>query len=301
MSWSGSGVRVLAVAAALSFAGVCVPAMAGAAEGWVWPAGSRVALGFGQEWRDDAGRTCSHGGVDLAAPAGESVLAPVGGRVAFAGSVPAAGGGRTLAVTLETDDGLKVTCMPLEDCCADLGGRVEPGDRLGSLAESGDGSLAEAHVHLSVRRGGVAMDPEPFLTRKGATLLAGDVGVSAGGPTGPPVRPPAAPALARLPVPSSVARRMPVRAWRPSPSRVRALRRALASAGAALRARRLNRLHEVPVDRRESVRAGKVWSVLEQPAVTACVTALAALLLVPVLRGGPEAVAATSAPAGRRC
>lgn len=109
------------------------------------------------------GGAVTHRGLDLSAEAGDDVLAAVAGTVTFAGEVPAAGGGRTTAVTISTFDGLQVTVMPLERSFVRQGDGVTAGMRLGMLAGSGDASSAESHVHLSVRQDGAYQDPEPML------------------------------------------------------------------------------------------------------------------------------------------
>jgi hypothetical protein len=121
--------------------------------------GSRVLLGFARTY----GSGSIHRGVDLAADVGASVRAPVSGLVSFVGAVPADGGGTAIAVTLEAPDGTKVTVMPLARALAKRGAMVEAGSDLGLLADAGDASSAETHVHLSLRRGSVYLDPTPLL------------------------------------------------------------------------------------------------------------------------------------------
>jgi len=131
--------------------------------GWAWPVGGSVVLPYAAAWTDAAGRTCTHGGVDIAANGGAPVTASVGGRVSFAGRVPAASGGSVLAVSVVTADGLRVTYMPLAAADVSTGCDVEAGSRLGTLADTGDRSLREPHLHLSVHRGETAIDPAAFL------------------------------------------------------------------------------------------------------------------------------------------
>lgn len=155
-AWKGAvalGVAALAIAV--------TPAWA--SDTWAWPAGTTVALDFASSWTNAEGVSCTHGGVDLAARDGEVVRAPHSGTVVFAGEVPAAGGGRTRAVTIVTADGLRVACMPLERAGVHAGDTVSTGDRLGDLAATGDGSSSGPHVHLSVKRGDAALDPMGFL------------------------------------------------------------------------------------------------------------------------------------------
>jgi hypothetical protein len=159
MYWARGWVAVVAA----TFGVVCFAGSAPAQEPWPWPAGDSVALAYGVGWTDSDGVSCTHGGVDLGATPGDQVRSPVEGTVAFVGRVPASGGGSTLAVTIATGDGLKVTCTPLERAVVRSGQQVDPGQSLGKLDGEGDGSSTCTHVHLSVRRGETRLDPMRFL------------------------------------------------------------------------------------------------------------------------------------------
>lgn len=146
--------------------------------------GASVVLGFGRPY----GSGSVHRGADLAGAAGEHVLAPEAATVSFAGAVPADGGGTVLAVTLALADGTKVSLMPLERALVKGGATVSAGDALGELADHGDASSAQPHLHLSLRRGSVYLDPAPLLvTPAGAPeepAASGEgVGQSAGAPS----------------------------------------------------------------------------------------------------------------------
>ncbi len=143
---------------------LCAPGVACAFPGLARPVTGSAILGFGVSY-SSAGKQCTHRGLDLSAEAGARVLAAASGVVSFSGGVPADGGGRTNAVTIKTASGLLVSVMPLDRALVRTGDAVSEGDCLGMLAESGDGSSAGAHVHLSVREGDTYIDPE--------TLLAG--------------------------------------------------------------------------------------------------------------------------------
>ena len=121
--------------------------------------GNVVLLGFGQTY----GGGSVHRGIDLGAGEGDAVHAPAAGTISFAGAVPADGGGTVVAVTIDLADGTKVTVMPLARAAAKRGTAVEAGQLVGSLAGSGDASSAEPHVHVSLRRGSVYLDPTGLL------------------------------------------------------------------------------------------------------------------------------------------
>jgi hypothetical protein len=143
---------------AMSFLlGAFVPATASAA--WAPPVGTpQIITAYGV--RCETGR---HRGVDLAATAGVEVLAPQGGRVVFAGQVPADGGGTCGAVTIAFGGDLRVSLMPLAEVFVSEGGDVGQGECIGTLAASGDGSTAEPHLHVGLRQGDLYIDPTGFI------------------------------------------------------------------------------------------------------------------------------------------
>jgi hypothetical protein len=153
------------MAAALVVVASMAPALAWASGGWSWPVGSAVLLPYGSTYASAGGRSCSHGGVDIAADPGTPVRACTAGQVTFAGLVPAGEGARAFAVTVLTGDGLKVTYLPLEHADVHAGGQVSEGDAIGTLAPDGDASDAAPHLHLGVRRGESRLDPAAFLSR----------------------------------------------------------------------------------------------------------------------------------------
>ncbi len=119
-------------------------------------------LGFGSEYAAPDGSTCVHRGVDVGAAPGSSFDAPVTGTVKFAGRVPGPHGGSVRAVTLETADGT-VSMLPFEDLSVAKGDVVEAGDRVGRVAQDGDPSSSDPHVHLSLRHGDLYVDPSVLL------------------------------------------------------------------------------------------------------------------------------------------
>jgi hypothetical protein len=149
--------------------GALWPAVAGA--GWPLETAADVTLGYGVRYAYGDGESI-HRGVDLASEPGDTVLAPFAGRVSFAGRVPAEGGGTCGAVTIEFGDGLKVTCLPLDDVRVAAGTPVESGSVIGLLAASGDRSSSQPHLHIGVRRGDAYLDPMSFLTAPVAAPVA---------------------------------------------------------------------------------------------------------------------------------
>jgi len=64
-----------------------------------------------------------------------------------------------LAVTIAMSDGRLATYLPLETASVAKGDEVTQGDAIGTLAASGDGSHAAAHLHLGLRENGTYIDP----------------------------------------------------------------------------------------------------------------------------------------------
>jgi hypothetical protein len=225
--------RAAVLAAVMTLLAFGTPARAAAQGSWIRPVDGAVALTYGARWTDAAGRTCTHGGLDLLAPAGAPVKACGAGEVVFAGLVPAGEGARAYAVTVLTADGLRVTYLPLDSIGVRKGQAVSAGGSIGSLAASGDGSSAQPHLHLGVKRGETALDPGAFLAP--APNVAPTPPPSRGAPSphaaplpGPRTAPSSAPHAA--PVPQS----SPAPVASPLPSAAQAVQTAVRSAAQAL-------------------------------------------------------------------
>ncbi|HYF06147.1 MAG TPA: peptidoglycan DD-metalloendopeptidase family protein [Acetobacteraceae bacterium] len=121
----------------------------------VLPVAGELSSGFGRRWRR------SHPGVDLAAPVGTPVMAPVGGTVVFAGR----SFGYGLMVEIEHRDGSRARYAHLSGFAPGVsaGATVAPGQRIGAVGRTG--RTTGAHLHVELRRNGRAEDPWPWLTR----------------------------------------------------------------------------------------------------------------------------------------
>ena len=111
-------------------AALVVLVLAPTAGAWTWPSSGPVLREF--SLGDDPYAGGQHRGIAVGGDSGESVLAPRGGTVTFAGSVPTYGP----AITIRTDDGYSVTLVHLGSI------RVKRG---GAVAE-GDAEIGRAHV-----------------------------------------------------------------------------------------------------------------------------------------------------------
>jgi murein DD-endopeptidase MepM/ murein hydrolase activator NlpD len=149
----------------------------------------------------------SHRGVDLDAPLGASVRAACGGRVAFAGRVPA--GGLTLSVRCGE---LVATYQHLQSIVVRRGQVVGRGAVLGGVGRSGAPRSRRPHLHLGAREAASGRYVDPM-------SLIGD-----GSPVAPPL-PPRAPSARRLAPRAPSARPLPLGpAPAARPMRARAVR-----------------------------------------------------------------------------
>lgn len=145
-------IRAFAVLAALIAAGLAASAPASAAEvpdpPWAWPGGvAEVTDGYRAP---DHEYGPGHRGIDVAV-AGDDIVAPAAGTVAFAGRVA----DRPL-LTIDHGDGLVSTLEPVDPTVA-AGERVARGQVVGSLADGGH--APPGSVHLGARLNGDYIDP----------------------------------------------------------------------------------------------------------------------------------------------
>ena len=151
-------------------------------------------LGFGASYVVGTS-TSVHHGLDLSGQAGESVRAPLAGKVTFVGRVPGAGGETSLAITLLTDSG-SITLLPLDRASVSRGDDVVEGESIATLASAGDASSSATHLHIGLRKGTLYLDPTPIVAAPA---------VSASSPQGEPAEAsaPAADGAATAPMPAA--------------------------------------------------------------------------------------------------
>lgn len=137
------------------------------------PVSGGISSGFG--WRIDpfTGRRSWHAGVDIKAEPGEAVRAAMDGVVSFVGRHPELGN----LVVVDHGNGLRTFYGHNSSLDVSVGQPVNAGTELARAGSSGRAS--GTHVHFEVRRGDLALNPEPLI-RQGNTLLA-DAGESGKG------------------------------------------------------------------------------------------------------------------------
>jgi murein DD-endopeptidase MepM/ murein hydrolase activator NlpD len=105
-----------------------------------------------------------HRGLDLAAAAGDSVVAPRAGTVTFTGMVA----GRAVVVVSHGE--LRSTLEPV-GAVVDVGTMVGPGERVGTVAAGGSHCAPLSCLHWGVRRGDQYLDPATLLGRAEPIVL----------------------------------------------------------------------------------------------------------------------------------
>jgi murein DD-endopeptidase MepM/ murein hydrolase activator NlpD len=106
-----------------------------------------------------------HRGVDLAAAAGQSVVAPTDGMVTWSGVIAGRG-----VVVVSHSGGLRSTFEPVTGAPA-TGTPVTRGARVGSVAATPGHCAPRTCVHWGVLRGETYLDPMSFVSRARVVLL----------------------------------------------------------------------------------------------------------------------------------
>jgi murein DD-endopeptidase MepM/ murein hydrolase activator NlpD len=138
--------------------------MLAAAGGAVAPTSGRVTSCYGTRWGT------LHAGIDIAAPIGTPIYAPVDGVVVQAG--PASGFG--LAVAVEHGDGTITLYGHVNQMFVSVGQAVSAGQQIAEVGNRGQST--GPHLHFEVHTGGLyanRVNPVPWLTAHGISLGGG--------------------------------------------------------------------------------------------------------------------------------
>jgi murein DD-endopeptidase MepM/ murein hydrolase activator NlpD len=129
----------------------------------VFPVRGRTDEAVGSFWgmaRDEGARR--HEGIDIFAPKGTPVVAATAGYITRTGETPR--GGRV--VWLAADGGNHLYYAHLDRQLVQPGQRVQAGDTLGLVGNTGNARTTPSHLHFGVYRAGQgATDPLPFVRR----------------------------------------------------------------------------------------------------------------------------------------
>lgn len=126
-----------------------------------WPVKGDITSPFGERIHPVSGLKESHMAIDIAASAGTPIKASAKGTVVFADWQQ--GYGQLLV--LDHGDDLETRYGHLRSYKARLGDKVEAGDVIGYVGETG--VTTGPHLHFEIRVKGVPYDPRLFLPNKG--------------------------------------------------------------------------------------------------------------------------------------
>lgn len=131
------------------------------------PAPGRISSRYDPARRHPVtGEVRPHEGTDVAGPTGTPVLAVHDGVVTRSETLSPTYG--RLQRVYVSDGSLETRYLHLSRRDVVVGQRVRAGDRLGLMGATG--FVTGPHLHLEVRLGGRAIDPEPWLAARGITL-----------------------------------------------------------------------------------------------------------------------------------
>jgi murein DD-endopeptidase MepM/ murein hydrolase activator NlpD len=123
----------------------------------IWPARGWMTSGFGMRTDPYTNKSTMHHGIDIANQPGVPVLAPASGVVTFAGN--SGGYGRVLVI--DHGFGIRTRYAHLEAMDVAVGDRVDRGDKIGAIGNSGRST--GPHLHYEVEVNGVSENPMNFI------------------------------------------------------------------------------------------------------------------------------------------
>lgn len=151
--------------------------------GYVYPVigATRVSSPFGNRTSPGGIGSTNHKGLDIAAPRGSPVVAPIGGTIEVASGLKGYGN----AVYLRGDDGNQYRFAHLDGFNTAAGARVGAGQQIGRVGSTGNST--GNHLHFEVRNAaGQILNPEGLLSGavkqgkslldKGKSILKGNAG-----------------------------------------------------------------------------------------------------------------------------
>lgn len=122
----------------------------------VWPATGELTGWFGEQRGGHR-----HPGIDVDGETGDPVVAAAAGKVSHAGPSPAGYAGYGTVVIIAHGEGLTTIYAHLSGLAVSSGHEVGVGQRVGSMGTTGN--VTGSHLHFELRRGGIAIDPRPWL------------------------------------------------------------------------------------------------------------------------------------------
>jgi murein DD-endopeptidase MepM/ murein hydrolase activator NlpD len=124
-----------------------------------------IGLNYGWVFHEQENQVIFHSGLDLLAPLQTNVLAIGAGAIAFAGEQRYYGN----LVVINHADGKQSRYAHLDHINVQVGQRVQTGDILGKVGNTGKPDIEQPHLHWEIRYnssvGWVAENPHPYFTK----------------------------------------------------------------------------------------------------------------------------------------
>lgn len=124
----------------------------------------RLTARFNQ--RGSAWSSGFHTGLDFAAPTGTAIRAPVAGTVLVASNFSDGPYGKLTKLQVDGDATTILFFAHQSTVTVKPGQKVEVGEKIGEVGNTGNSS--GPHLHFEIRINGIAVDPEVWLTQRGA-------------------------------------------------------------------------------------------------------------------------------------
>jgi murein DD-endopeptidase MepM/ murein hydrolase activator NlpD len=124
----------------------------------LWPTPSHtVSSGFGIRYDPFTEQPAMHAGIDFAGRTNDPIYATAEGKVTEAGYDSTHGN----HVTIRHGNGLETAYLHMSKLLVKPGQTVKKGEQIGLMGTTGRST--GTHLHYEVHRGGVAIDPRPYL------------------------------------------------------------------------------------------------------------------------------------------
>lgn len=120
----------------------------------------RLTSTFGHRSDPFNGRRAVHGGMDIAGPTGQRIMASAAGRVSFAGRASGYGN----LIKIDHGHGIETRYGHLSKINVRAGQSIARGEDIGRMGSTGRST--GPHLHFEVRLDGRALDPRQFLEAK---------------------------------------------------------------------------------------------------------------------------------------
>ena len=122
-----------------------------------WPTAGSISSYFGMRYHPIIGQRRMHTGIDIAAPAGQAIVASESGTVIYSGWL----GGYGNTVIIAHDDRVSTLYGHCSTLAVSIGQEVQKGQTIGAVGSTGFST--GAHLHFEVRVNGGPVDPLGWL------------------------------------------------------------------------------------------------------------------------------------------